>query len=105
MAVRSTLAAGPGHVRLGRPKRTAPPTRPVLQPLLPPGNNPYTIIFTSGPDAVTEATFPVQKDGTRRMHRSGLLIIGEQDCDVTNRATGTWIGDNHKAWGDVRAGA
>ncbi|EGD74799.1 hypothetical protein PTSG_07033 [Salpingoeca rosetta] len=60
-------------------------------------NNPYAIIYTTGPDVLTEAVFPI-KNGERTTHER-TMVIGEGKCYMTNKATGTWIGDKHPAWG------
>eukprot|EP00043_Microstomoeca_roanoka_P003380 m.43452 g.43452 ORF g.43452 m.43452 type:complete len:334 (-) comp12039_c0_seq1:151-1152(-) len=60
-------------------------------------NNPYAIIYTTGPDVLTEAVFPLENG--KRSVTAGTLVIGEGKCYMTNKATGTWIGDKHPAWG------
>lgn len=59
-------------------------------------NNPYSIIYSTGPDIITEATFPTV-DGTRSTP-ADVLVIPKGQCHMANRATGTWIGDDHPAW-------
>lgn len=60
-------------------------------------NNPYAIIYTSGPDTLTEGTFEKTENGNRRMPGSDVLILPEDKCHMNNLATGTWIGDGAAA--------
>eukprot|EP00055_Hartaetosiga_balthica_P017976 m.126105 g.126105 ORF g.126105 m.126105 type:complete len:231 (+) comp9434_c1_seq3:142-834(+) len=59
-------------------------------------NNPYAIIYTTGPDVLTEATFSLKNN---RKPLKSTHVVGEGKCFMTNKATGTWIGNNHPAWG------
>eukprot|EP00038_Savillea_parva_P010223 m.188735 g.188735 ORF g.188735 m.188735 type:complete len:412 (+) comp17528_c0_seq1:286-1521(+) len=52
--------------------------------------NPYAIIYTTGPDVLTEATFRHGVD-------PGVLILPADKCHMNNLATGTWIGDSNAA--------
>eukprot|EP00049_Salpingoeca_infusionum_P023609 m.13069 g.13069 ORF g.13069 m.13069 type:complete len:376 (+) comp5897_c0_seq2:219-1346(+) len=65
-------------------------------------NNPYAIIYTTGPDVLTEVTFP-QENG--RNPESSTLVVGKGKCHMSNKATGTWIGDQHPAWGQKKSNA
>lgn len=40
----------------------------------------------------------MKEDGTRVMKTASLLVVPKGKCLVTNKATGTWIGDDHPAW-------
>lgn len=60
-------------------------------------NNPYAIIYTSGPDTLTEGTFEQLPNGKHRQPGNDVLILPEDQCHMNNLATGTWIGDNSAA--------
>lgn len=59
-------------------------------------NNPYSIIYSTGPDVITEAAFPLVAG--QRTNPTDVLVVGKGQCFMNNRATGTWIGDEHPAW-------
>lgn len=59
--------------------------------------NPYAIIYTTGPDVLTEAAFHVGKDATTRGTDPGVLVLPPDKCHMNNLATGTWIGDGNAA--------
>ena len=45
-------------------------------------NNPYAIIYSTGPDVLTEATFPVEQG---RTSSNDVLVIAKGQCFMTNR--------------------
>eukprot|EP00039_Didymoeca_costata_P014095 m.223631 g.223631 ORF g.223631 m.223631 type:complete len:263 (+) comp15945_c0_seq18:281-1069(+) len=61
--------------------------------------NPYAIIYTTGPDVLTESTFERNQnnDGSHKPAAHNVLVLTEEQCHMNNLATGTWIGDNAKA--------
>eukprot|EP00041_Stephanoeca_diplocostata_P014469 m.263404 g.263404 ORF g.263404 m.263404 type:complete len:368 (+) comp19707_c1_seq10:331-1434(+) len=61
-------------------------------------NNPYAIIYTTGPDVLTEATFVKHPtSGERDLSPQGVFILEPDACSMYNQATGTWTGDGNAA--------
>jgi hypothetical protein len=59
--------------------------------------NPYAIIYSSGPDVLTEATFYINKEGKRVTKPAGVLVIAKDKCHMRNKAHGSWLGDDNPA--------
>eukprot|EP00054_Salpingoeca_dolichothecata_P010483 m.58504 g.58504 ORF g.58504 m.58504 type:complete len:329 (+) comp19017_c0_seq1:135-1121(+) len=62
------------------------------------GHNPYAIIYTTGPDVLTDVTFKDEKGlPIPNPAANGVLVIDKGKCHMNNLATGTWIGDQNPA--------
>ena len=59
--------------------------------------NPYSIIYSTGPDVLTEATFALDDAGHRIQQPAGVVILPKDKCYMRNLATGTWISDGSPA--------
>lgn len=62
----------------------------------------YSIIYSTGPDVMTEAVFSAQKKDGTRTSPAQVVVIPPGECSMNNQATGSWIGDTNPA---VRPGS
>lgn len=60
-------------------------------------SNPYAIIYTTGPDVLTDATFNRVGGSADGRPDPGVLVLAAEQCHMNNLATGTWIGDGNAA--------